>query len=234
MKKQISIVMTVALVLAATAASNADTISLSALNGSQESFTVSSSDLLQTNLSSAGIPADSGAALYNSTVAALYNGIDGDPVSTDDSSSFTPSAPTTVVFQLDTTTNANGYDINKIVSLSGYCDIRTLQAYSLSVAKVGSSTYSLLYSVDSTLTNNTNVLGTDVQVTAIGSSGGAIASGIGSIKVEFLGNGSASPETVYREMDVFGSATTIPEPSTLVLMVAGLVGLLAYAWRKRK
>jgi len=26
----------------------------------------------------------------------------------------------------------------------------------------------------------------------------------------------------------------VPEPSTLVLLAAGLLGLLAYAWRKRK
>ena len=26
----------------------------------------------------------------------------------------------------------------------------------------------------------------------------------------------------------------VPEPSTLVLLASGLVGLLAYAWRKRK
>lgn len=30
------------------------------------------------------------------------------------------------------------------------------------------------------------------------------------------------------------SLTTIPEPGTLVLLASGLVGLLAYAWRKRK
>jgi len=28
--------------------------------------------------------------------------------------------------------------------------------------------------------------------------------------------------------------TSIPEPSTVMLFVSGLVGLLAYAWRKRK
>ena len=30
------------------------------------------------------------------------------------------------------------------------------------------------------------------------------------------------------------SAAPIPEPSTLVLLASGLIGLLAYAWRKRK
>jgi len=28
--------------------------------------------------------------------------------------------------------------------------------------------------------------------------------------------------------------TVVPEPGTLVLLAAGLLGLLAYAWRKRK
>ncbi|MBU4273300.1 MAG: PEP-CTERM sorting domain-containing protein [Planctomycetes bacterium] len=30
------------------------------------------------------------------------------------------------------------------------------------------------------------------------------------------------------------SITTIPEPSALALLATGLVGLLCYAWRKRK
>jgi len=28
--------------------------------------------------------------------------------------------------------------------------------------------------------------------------------------------------------------TAVPEPGTLVMLVAGIVGLAAYAWRKRK
>jgi hypothetical protein len=34
---------------------------------------------------------------------------------------------------------------------------------------------------------------------------------------------------------MFGlAASTIPEPSTALLLVSGVIGLLAYAWRKRK
>jgi hypothetical protein len=30
------------------------------------------------------------------------------------------------------------------------------------------------------------------------------------------------------------SASIVPEPGTLILLVTGLLGLLCYAWRKRK
>ena len=35
-------------------------------------------------------------------------------------------------------------------------------------------------------------------------------------------------------VDDFRISQAVPEPSTLALLAAGLVGLLAYAWRKRK
>lgn len=35
-------------------------------------------------------------------------------------------------------------------------------------------------------------------------------------------------------LDYVGTVTSTPEPSTLVLLSAGLIGLLAYAWRKRR
>ena len=34
--------------------------------------------------------------------------------------------------------------------------------------------------------------------------------------------------------DISGSYTAIPEPNMLIMLVTGLIGLLAYAWRKRK
>ncbi len=43
--------------------------------------------------------------------------------------------------------------------------------------------------------------------------------------------------TTYRQTfvdDFSGTYTPIPEPGTLALLVTGLLGLLCYAWRKRK
>lgn len=41
----------------------------------------------------------------------------------------------------------------------------------------------------------------------------------------------SSDGTFYQEIDI---VKAIPEPSTLVLLVAALIGLLCYAWRRRK
>ena len=38
----------------------------------------------------------------------------------------------------------------------------------------------------------------------------------------------------YQIAEMQFSTAAIPEPSTIMLIVTGLVGLLAYAWRKRK
>jgi len=236
MTKQIFVSVSVALVFAISAASGlADTISLSAINstgqGSLASY-IATDDLLQTSLSSVSV-SESGEA-YNSSVTALYNGSYGTNDVTDGDSSLSPNALTTVVFQLKTTdaNSKNGYDVSKITCLSGYGADRTCQAYDVYVAKDINSTYNLLYSVSSSLANNTQASDTDVLVTAAGSSGGVIASNVGAIKIVFQDPVADNYVTVYRELDVIGTASAIPEPNTLALVAAGLIGLLAYAWKK--
>jgi hypothetical protein len=55
------------------------------------------------------------------------------------------------------------------------------------------------------------------------SGGGTLAGSPGTYSVQFADSGTAGVQE-----------TTVPEPGTLALMAAGLAGLLAYAWRKRK
>jgi hypothetical protein len=44
----------------------------------------------------------------------------------------------------------------------------------------------------------------------------------------------SGPNTMVTDFAITRTANAVPEPSTLVLLASGLVGLLAYAWRKRK
>ena len=38
----------------------------------------------------------------------------------------------------------------------------------------------------------------------------------------------------FNEIRFVGTASAVPQPSTILLLVTGLIGLLAYAWRKRR
>ena len=69
-----------------------------------------------------------------------------------------------------------------------------------------------------------------------------VGSGAGQLNMDLANNGlevilSRSPtggvsELRFDNLDVTGPP--VPEPSTLALLTSGLIGLLAYAWRKRK
>ena len=50
---------------------------------------------------------------------------------------------------------------------------------------------------------------------------------------DIVGYGTDSSSNTYQAFEILNVAAT-PEPGTLTLLAAGLVGLLAYAWRKRK
>jgi hypothetical protein len=239
MLKRLSVSVAVFVVLAAmTATSNADTVQVTAANASFNggwnstlAGDIRTDDLLQTSLSSTSFIV--GSATYGSSHTKLYDGLYGSSSTTD--SDFCPTSPTTTVeFLLDTTVNTKGYDISNIASLSGYWgDTRSQQVYDV-YTKTATTAYSLLYSVTASLAGNVSAKATDVKVTAVGSQGGVIASGVTGIEVVFYDSGvSGYGVSVYHELDVVGTAT-VPEPGTLTLLAAGLLGLIAYAWRKRK
>ena len=64
-------------------------------------------------------------------------------------------------------------------------------------------------------------------------------SGIGWAQGDFDRNGTVNGADLSKLLGYFNqhlglTTAAVPEPSTLLLLAAGLVGLLAYAWRKRK
>jgi len=81
--------------------------------------------------------------------------------------------------------------------------------------------------------DNSASVALDVSTTPIGSLGGLIGSSqpySGQLDEFAYWNGTVLSDA---QMINLGNAA-IPEPSTLILSVMGVVGLLAYAWRKRK
>lgn len=59
--------------------------------------------------------------------------------------------------------------------------------------------------------------------------------GVTSVQLKFHQSGDYGREwTSLNEIQFFGTVTPAPEPSTMALLVAGLVALLAYAWRRRR
>ncbi len=58
--------------------------------------------------------------------------------------------------------------------------------------------------------------------------------GVGDELAVFIDFGGAGTVIDNVRVTVDGPGVVVPEPSTLTLLAAGMIGLLAYAWRKRK
>ena len=153
------------------------------------------------------------------------HGADGSVANIAQSSSGTASA----IFDLGTGANGAGYDLTSILSIAAWGGLNFgSQVWTLEVKGVElTDTYSTLVSVDYQIAgaNATKVTLTDL--------GGDLTSGVQFIRVTAQPNDISgnSDRFVWRELDIFGEATVVPEPSTTALL--GLGGL-ALILRRRK
>ena len=205
-----------------------------AATGGIGTFTVSGSDLAnagQPTFSSITIE-DPGDRAFGSHESMLVNGVvydasgQGNTVET-----LTPAAGGAVVtITLDTTTNTLGYDINSIVSLTGTGQGRAQQSYDVAVSQVGSSDFgaSPLFSVRQDNPAQPDLGDGEVQVTTTDTTG-RLATGVDQLRITFFDVGTVEPEMMYREFDVFGAPTPVPEPAALALLAP-----LAYALTARR
>ena len=155
--------------------------------------------------------------------------------------------PVTLTFMLDTSTNTNGYDITEVDSFSGWTSTWNKiahQSFALEMSKVGDDTWSSLGVYTWAPFSETVQVATSLYVLLTDNSGGVLDTGtftatnIDGIRLTYLDPGNTNEPidgTILQEIDVYGtpSTTAVPEPSTFVLLVSSVLGLLAYGWRKR-
>lgn len=126
-------------------------------------------------------------------------------------------------FFLDVTTNTLGYDISQVDVFTGWIDNRAGQTYTVAFSTVGSATFTDVLSVSESATATS-------LVTHVMDDGAALL-GTGVDAIRFTIGATDGTEDVYREVDVIGSATAVPEPSSAALFG---IGGLALILRRRK
>jgi hypothetical protein len=217
MKRFACVLAVVAIVVAASVA-QAETIST---DTASSSFAVSSTDQPGTGATLAGGGwAGSVANLNNGGGGSLEGGIGaGTGLSSGDY----------VTYIFDLTNAAYGWNINRITSYASWDTSmggRTRQGYSVTATLMDNSTVQTL--APQTYVDGTDCYATKVDITGLG------LTGVKSLTFsDFVNCPSAGLGNIYHEIDVFGTAT-VPEPGAVVLLTTGLIGMLSYAWRKRR
>jgi len=134
-----------------------------------------------------------------------------------------------IEFDLDITTNTLGYDVSQIKIIQSGDRFRGGINVDILTRQVGGSYTSLITPPDAGTPSNVNMYA------ITNDSGPLIASGIDGVRFDFTNTatGSISGWTWYRELDVVGAATVIPEPSTALLLGIGLASGLALRRRRK-
>ena len=160
----------------------------------------------------------------------LNDGVGGNDLSTlTSANTWSSSGNWTTTFTLKTDVNTAGYDISEIHSFSAWADMRVHQKYEVLYSTVSDPTNFISLGIYSDTTHNNGS-----YMMKLTRDNGLIASGVKAIRFNFRDPTDGSDSTVYQEIDLIGVATAVPEPMAFIMLASGMVGLLAYAWRKRK
>jgi|WetSurMetagenome_2_1015567.scaffolds.fasta_scaffold204927_1 hypothetical protein len=199
----------------------------------QGAYPVSNSDLINIGNAAFLSSADTGYTSFSfdggtSTTAALNDGLQGLSYASGNgalsSGAFDIDGTWTSTFYLN-----GGYDISQIDTIASWPAARASQAYTVSVRQVGNVTFTPVATIDHQVDpdQSSKIVITDTL--------GTIAYNVDAIQFAFtVATGGASfKETVYRELDVFGTATLVPEPSAISLAVAGGAVLLFFRFKRR-
>ena len=216
----------IALGVGLAAVASAQTFITTTTSAGNGTFTVSATDLANAGQPSfSSLALASGSAAFGSAPGMLLDGSMYDGSGAQDSTfTFIPSTGgAELILTFDTTLNPFGYDLSAIDVYTGTGQNRGVQNYTVAFAAPGSSVFTTLYSVD----NEGSTAGSVEVLTHTVASGGAglLASGVGSLRFTFRdATTGAFPESMYRELDVFG-VTAVPEPSVGALLLLGVATL---------
>lgn len=226
------------LALAFTNSADAALIATAVSSTSETNYAPSSVDLLH------GLTPTTTGASFSGDTNALNDGvsISGDLTATGGNMYLNNTNPGTVTMTFDLTGSVTGYDLSSIVSDAGWLansQFHASQNYQVLVSLVGSSDYNPLVLTSGAVSGG-NVsydpfIGGGAgytRVTITNDSGPTIASGVDGIRfiMTNLPLNNIENDTVYREIDVFGTASAVPEPSAVLL---GSLSVLALLRRRR-
>lgn len=202
---------------------------------------ISTNDLLQTSLSSVSRSGSAGLGNtyfyredsgYAVDLSRLYDGEFGSFGSTglgsDGQYTVMPNN-VTITFAFDLSINTAGYDLSAIRTFASWDDGRDGQSYHVLYSTVSAqSTFTSLYTLDPY--NPSGFGGLATTVVQLTSSSGALATNVAAL--QFVFTGFESGGTAYREFDVIGAASAVPEPSTYAA-IAGALSFIGVVLRRR-
>jgi len=206
-------------------------------NGSVPGYAVSSTDLLQTALSSASRSGSGDSFFYDESGG---NTVDLSRLSDGDfgRSGGAPEVSVmpnhvAITFALDLALNPGGYSITSIRTFAGWDDGRDGQQYTVSYSTAATpNTFDSLIAINlfNAVDQDDDGINDAHTLVELTDTSGTLAVGVAQLRFTF--SGVENDGTGFREFDVFGAPTAVPEPGVFAT-VAG-AGLLGFAlWRKR-
>lgn len=215
-------------------------VSLSGATAGESSFDadISATDLINYNQASLASASVNPGPVGGSPANAAYNGAASSGGNLANDYFFNTAAGAELIFTLNLTNgtggSATGYDITKIQSIAGWQNSTfSAQIFSLSVQTLASGDTWLQIGTGSFDNASSPGNGNFSTETVLTDTTGTIASGVKALKFNFA-QPVASGGTVLRELDVFGTATVVPEPSAATLLLGGFGALFFFHARPRR